>query len=199
MSVIKKVLNFFKQKSTSWKGQVILNHLSNKETVLDFGCGDLSLASYLKKKRPDLNITGVDVIKFENSFKDISFIQYDGKILPFKDNSFDTVISFYVFHHCVKAEEAFKECFRVAKKRVLFVEAISTYPLEVYCMGFIDWFFNVWKLKRIPLTFQFFTLEGWSLLFKKLSIKDYTKEELTSRFFSWLPVGRAYIFNVYKK
>lgn len=191
--------SLIQKKNTARKLKIILpyfNRLRKEEKILDFGCGDLSLASALKEKRPQLQITGVDVVDFGKRPKDISFVRYDGKVLPFSDSSFDTVLSFHVLHHCKDPEQAFKECLRVTKRRMLLIEPVARYSIEILGMKFMDWLFNVWKSESIPLTFQFLTYNRWKSVFAKYNLHVRSKKdvEILPKFF---PTGRSYLFELY--
>src|SRR5947207_9624087 len=94
------------KRNITWKTKLLEPYLKESKTLLDFGCGDLSLAKSLKEKNKRLQITGIDVVKFSKKINGITFRSYDGKILPFKNNSFDTVIAFFVFHHCDDAQKS---------------------------------------------------------------------------------------------
>jgi len=185
------------QKNSEWKRDVLLPFLKPGEKVLDFGCGDLTLAKSLKDKIPSLKMTGIDVVDFKNSDKNIDFKKYDGKKIPFKDNAFDTIISFYVFHHCDNALESYKECLRVAK-RVIFIESVKRTPLEVPMMMFLDWIFNIWKSKEISLPFQFYSEKEWEREFKKNKVKKIKKRNISSSFFRSLPIGGQVVFETIK-
>lgn len=165
-------LSFLHKYNSSKKVNKIALHLSNKkETVLDFGCGDLSFAKALKKVKPNLAITGVDVIDFRRRSRLVKFVHYDGKKLPFKNNSFDTVIAFHVLHHTTDAKKYFKELVRVAKKRILLVESIARTPLDFPGMRFMDWVFNAWKSEKVPMTYQFFSKKDWYKIYKLEKVK----------------------------
>lgn len=185
-----------KNKNALWKEKEISVLLKGREKILDYGCGDLLLARELKRTNKNLEITGVDVVSAPK-VKDIKFVKYDGKRLPFKDKTFETIVSVYVFHHCVDAEEAFTECVRVAKKRVVFIEAIAKSRWELLPMSLMDWFFNVWKPEPIPLTYQFKTLKEWKKIFKKLNLKIKTGKVIKNPI-AVLPVSDAYLFEVWK-
>jgi len=185
-----------KAKNATWKEQAVSNLLSKNETILDYGCGDLLFAQELLKNNSSLKITGVDVVSAPKS-RHIKFIKYKGDKLPFKENSFDTVISVYVFHHCKDAKIAFADCLRVAKKRVIFIEAIAKNKMEIYPMKFMDWFFNVWKPEPIPLTFQFKTISEWRSIFKGLKVKKAKGKEIKNPI-KLMPISEAYLFEVYK-
>lgn len=191
------MLSTLKEKNMKWKVKLLSPYIKGNDSVLDFGCGDLTFANELKKKNKDLNIIGVDIIEFPDRVKNIEFIKYDGYTLPFKDKSFDTVISFYVFHHCPSAEKALIECMRVAKKRVIFVEAVAGYRFEKYPMMLIDWICNLWKMELIPFTFQFYTKKQWNKILAKYKMY-YTLEEIKKTPFYFLPVGNAHIITIHK-
>ncbi len=186
-----------KVKNATWKEKEISLLLKKNEKILDYGCGDLMFARKLRDTNKTLKITGVDVVSAP-SIKGITFVKYDGKKLPFKNNTFDTVVSVYVFHHCKDAEKAFEECVRVAKNRVIFIEAIAKNRFEILPMKFMDWLFNVWKPEPIPLTFQFRTLEEWKKTFKKLKLKVKLEKEIKNPI-AIIPVSDAYLFEVVKK
>lgn len=94
--------------------------------VLDFGCGTATLSIMVKVKNPDAMIVGIDIDekiigiakrKVANKGLDIEIDKYDGNTLPYKNESFDRVISSLVFHHLtrVQKENALKELYRVLK------------------------------------------------------------------------------------
>lgn len=186
------------KKSIDWKTKVLLPYFEKFEKVLDFGCGDLSLSKSLKAIFPSLQITGIDVADFKNKQKYIKLIKYDGKKLPFKDNSFDTVIAFYVFHHCDDAIASFEECLRVGK-RVIVVESVYRYSLEVPFMKFADWIYNRFKSESVSLSYQFLSYKDWIKVFAENKLKVISSRKIKQMFFpSILPIGISYVFEVTK-
>ncbi len=104
-----------------------ISYLTDKASVLDFGCGTATLTVMAKEHRPGIKITGIDIdkdilIKAEDKINqknlDIKLTVYDGEKLPFTDFSFDRILSCLVFHHLetpVK-KKILTELFRVTKK-----------------------------------------------------------------------------------
>lgn len=196
---MRSILSSLREKNMKWKVDLLSSYFKKGETILDFGCGDLTFANELKKKNKDLDIIGVDIIEFPDRVKNIKFIKYDGYTLPFKDKSFDTVVSIYVFHHCEDAIASFKECARVAKNRVFFVESVYRHPLELPFMKIIDWFYNKIKPESVFLSYQFFSYDDWVRAFAKNDLKMGSFKKIKQIFLpSFLPIGISYIFEVIK-
>lgn len=86
-------------------------------SILDVGCGTGSLTIDLARTFPKAQITAVDLSypylkqaqKRLRHFPRVNFLQANAEDLPFKDNSFDAVVSCYLFH----------ELPRPARKRVI--------------------------------------------------------------------------------
>ncbi|CAM8372927.1 class I SAM-dependent methyltransferase [Candidatus Methylopumilus planktonicus] len=94
--------------------------------VLDFGCASGWLTIALAEM--GMNATGVDIspkaIDLANSNKKnirpsstslINFEVYKGHKLPFKNNSFDRIVCFDVFHHVRSQKDTLKEMSRVLR------------------------------------------------------------------------------------
>ena len=199
MSFLKYIFTTISQNSNAWKVQAFDGFLKGDESVLDFGCGDLALAAVLLKKYPKLKITGVDVVDFSKKPKNIQYVSYNGSKLPFKNNSFDTVISFYVFHHCPSAAASFKECARVARGRIVFVESVYRYPWERPFMKLLDWIYNKVKSESVPLSYQFLSYKGWQKVFIENNIKIKKSKRIKQIFLpEILPIGISYVFELAK-
>jgi len=95
------------------------------DTLLDAGCGDGEDAELMLKyfKR----IEGIDITENkawdEHRKENLALKTADAENLPYGDGSFDTVIEKDVLHHVSDPQKALKEMTRVAKKRVILVEA----------------------------------------------------------------------------
>lgn len=103
----------------------LLNPLSG-ESILEFGFGTAQNLILLKQRKPEALVQGVDIdpkIKSIAEYKlrkhnvEVPLHLYDGKTLPFVNNSFDKVFSSLVFHQ-LDAETkllCLKELHRVLK------------------------------------------------------------------------------------
>ena len=101
------------------------------DTLLDSGCGD-GWDAYLRLKYFK-KITATDIEVNANwpnlSAPGLSFQKADSEKLEFPDKSFDTVLEKDMLHHATNPEQALKEMVRVAKERVIVIEANRYNPL----------------------------------------------------------------------
>ena len=86
--------------------------------VLDIGCGD---AVIVWGGRPPDFVTCVDLDVYPHTH-----VQAAAEALPFKDNTFDTVLMLEILEHVDDVEAALKEALRVARR------VIISYPDESY-------------------------------------------------------------------
>lgn len=172
---------------------LLVPYLSDIRSLLDFGCGDLSLAKGLKTLLPALHITGVDVVDSGSRRAGITFTLYDGKTLPFRNNTFDVSISYHVFHHCSDPRAAFAELTRVTKKKVLIVEPVYRNRLDLFFMKIADRLGNGWRSVAIPMPFTFQTEATWRRFAREFhwTVASYKSAGV---FPTWLPAGVTKLF-----
>ena len=89
------------------------NSIAVTGDVLDFGCGSKPYVSLFKNAS---SYVGVD-LRHSGHDHSLSLIDvfYDGKVLPFSDQCFDSIVSFEVFEHISNLEEVLIELLRVLK------------------------------------------------------------------------------------
>lgn len=173
--------------------KILAPYLGEVRTLLDFGCGDLSLARLLHKEFPTLAITGVDVVDSGVRADGITFRLYDGQTLPFRNNTFDVSISYHVFHHCRDPRSAFGELARVTKRKLLIVEPVYRSRVDLFFMKIADRFGNGWRGVAIPMPFTFQTEATWRRFAREF---HWTVSETKSVgvFPRWLPIGETKLF-----
>jgi len=85
--------------------ELLKKYLKKDSDVLDIGCGNGRLYSYLKKELLCKKYLGIDQSKklidlAKENYKDGDFLVVDNVFkLPFADNSFDNVVAIAFFHH----------------------------------------------------------------------------------------------------
>lgn len=94
---------------------------SIKGRLLDAGCGKMPYREYILKKGAVREYIGLDIetalIYDENIKPDYT---WDGKVMPFEDDSFDSCIAIEVLEHCPEPEVFLKEVNRVLKPGGIF-------------------------------------------------------------------------------
>lgn len=128
-------------------------------TILDFGCGS---KPYKHLFTNCTEYIGVDIYNEGHSHdKDEIEFFYDGKKLPFEDNSFDNVFSSEVIEHIDNLDEILDEIYRVLKPGGLF---LLTTPF-------------VWNENELPHDYARYTSCGLAKLLDRhnFEVIEYTK------------------------
>ena len=112
---------FFRSKAEHLVSRV-RKFLSPEDKIIDLGAG-IGLISMLFKN-DQFDITPVDV-QNKSLYKSVCPILYDGKKLPFPDDSFDACFLLAVLHHTQDPEEILNEAKRVARKAIILEDIYS--------------------------------------------------------------------------
>ena len=143
--------------------------LTKKSKILDIGCGKGFMLYDFERLIPGIGIIGIDISKYaiKNSIPSIKkkLILGNCTNLPFKDNSFDLVISINTIHNLpiTKCERAIKEITRVTKKNGFITVDAYKNKIEKERMF-------MWNLTAKTILHE----KNWVKLFKKFSYKgDY--------------------------
>ena len=113
------------------------------DRVLDVGCGKAFLLYDLTQVVPGLEVRGIDISEYgvQNSKKEVREFLTVGNAnnLPYKDRSFDLVISINTLHnlHCYDLEKALKEVQRVGKENKYLV--VESYRNEEEKANLLYW------------------------------------------------------------
>lgn len=105
---------------------------------LEIGCGNGEVAKYIAKTYRG-SVTGIDVDpeqvkiarKNDDNIPHLKFVEADSTDLPFKDDSFDVVLSFGVLHHIDNWKGALEEIKRVLKSGGYFIYGDIIYPKAI--------------------------------------------------------------------
>ncbi len=115
------------------KFRYIQTHLPANSRVLDIGANDGYISEFINKSGHQVVLT--DIIKLNRT--NLPFFLYDGKILPFANNSFDIALLSYVLHHATNPEQILREASRVARKTIV-LESIVESERERGVLTFLD-------------------------------------------------------------
>ena len=142
-------------------------YLKNSRNVLDLGASCGRLANELSNKLPDTYFVGVDTNVQPKSF--IPIKKYDGKKIPFPDNSFDCVMIIDVLHHDENPAIILQEARRVSKKYILIKDHYWNNKFDFLLLKYSDYFGN--KPYGVALPYNFLNIANWESLIKESNLK----------------------------
>lgn len=142
----------------------ITPYLKRGDRILDIGSGGCTVAKSLKDN--GYEITPLDVID-KSVHQDFRPLIYDGKNIPFPDNSFDVALLITVLHHTKKPVEVLREAVRVAP-RIIVTEDLYKGFFQKYLTFAMDSLSN-WEFFGHPHTNM---MQGqWEEVFRGLGLK----------------------------
>lgn len=160
----------------------VIKKLFNDKTkiqLLDIGCGDMLLSEKIIQLDSRLNPICLDIYPLPQNLKDENkwekYIQFDGKNLPFSENSFDVAILSDVLHHDFKnsfnlLNEAARVCQFIIIKDHFEYGIYSRIMLKI--MDFVgNWGYGV----SIPD--RYFTKNSYVNLFKNAGLTEVIRIE----------------------
>lgn len=147
--------------------QLICEEMPQHATVLDVGCGSGELAQSIMHKRPDLEISGLEVRVRPQTF--IPVVTYDGQHLPFEDQSFDVVMFIDVLHHTNCALNLLAEARRVARQLIIIKDHLCEGAWDQRILRWMDRVGN--DRFDVPSPGNYWSREQWLRCFQELTLK----------------------------
>ncbi len=120
--IISRLLLKYDSKRSDDIVRKIKSFLKTEDKIIDVGAGLCTVTRKLKKA--GYNISPID-IKNISLFDDMTPVVYDGKKIPFRDDSFDTALLITVLHHTQSPEAVLLEAKRVARKIIVMEETYN--------------------------------------------------------------------------
>ena len=136
----RKILEFSIPRFDIHTDGIHILHLAGNESILEVGCGDGSVLLNLRKEQHHQGrLVGIDLSKGMFSKTDtlqkqlsikppIEFLEQSADVLPFLDNSFDCILSFFMVYHMPDIEKALTEWKRILKLKGKII--IATFSQE---------------------------------------------------------------------
>lgn len=135
---------------------------------LDVGCGSGELAGLIQEKQNNIVIDGVDVLVRPENLS-MKIIEFDGKQLPFVDDSYDFVMLVDVLHHTEDKGVLLKECKRVAREFILIKDHFCESRWDRMRLSFMDWVGN--RSYNVSLPYSYLSEGSWETLYQEVGIK----------------------------
>lgn len=147
--------------------EIFASYLPREVSVLDVGCGDGQLASALGNLRPDLRITGIDVLERDDCA--IPMKAFDGEIIPFEDRTFDVVMMADVLHHTGDPTQLLRESMRVSRHWIILKDHTRNGLFAGSTLRFMDWVGNA--RHGVALPHNYWSEEEWLGAFRDLGLE----------------------------
>jgi SAM-dependent methyltransferase len=151
--------------------EVLAGHLAGLmpegAEVLDVGCGDGMLAAVIKERRPDIGISGIDVLV--RAATRIPVRHFDGVTLPCADGSYDGVMFVDVLHHTADPAALLREACRVARRCIIIKDHARDGFLARPTLRFMDWVGNA--RHGVVLPYNYWRRRQWDEAFSALDLE----------------------------
>lgn len=157
--------------------EVLARHLGEllprRAKVLDVGSGDGLLARRIMDARPDVSISGVDVLA--RPAASIPVRVFDGIRLPFDADSFDAAMMVDVLHHASEQDVLLREMARVARGRIVIKDHFVAGALAHPTLRFMDWVGN--RRHGVALPYAYWTPDRWERGFANAGLRVVEQRE----------------------
>jgi SAM-dependent methyltransferase len=145
---------------------IIAPMIPPRAAVLDVGCGDGQVAAQILARRPDVSITGLDIL--ERPATAIPVRLFDGLSMPVADKSHDVVLFVDVLHHTDDPRVLLREARRVAREAVIIKDHFRDGLLAGATLRFMDWVGNARHGVRLP--FNYWRRDEWVEAWEQTSL-----------------------------
>ncbi|MBD2494565.1 class I SAM-dependent methyltransferase [Nostoc sp. FACHB-280] len=156
-------------------------------TGLDVGCGSGEVAKLIQTKKHNLHLTGVDVLVRKDAM--INVIEFDGKVLPFADKSFDFTMLIDVLHHTDNPAILLEECVRVSRKFIIIKDHKCESWYDRIRLNLMDWIGN--RAYGVYLPYNFLSNRKWHDLYSDAQLSS----ELTVSKLNLYPQPLSFVFD----
>jgi ubiquinone/menaquinone biosynthesis C-methylase UbiE len=175
LALTRKVMKNQYSKRAKQIARRVSPYILGKDKIIDIGTGTGYVARSIIEKKKNI-ITCVDV-RLNPLCKTLPVLIYDGKRLPFKDNTFDTALLIAVLHHCRQPLKVLDEAVRVSSKKVIIMEDLFESSLEKWLTLIEDSIVN-WEFRGHPHSNK--TEKAWLEVFDKkgLQVINFEKFQL---------------------
>jgi len=155
------------QHRARWTARRLGPWIQPADHVLDVGAGDCRLAELLTHK-VGCRVTPVDVADYNKT--SLPLTRFDGRRLPFDDDSFDVVLLIFVLHHAADPRSVLEEARRVCRRHVIVFEDINVNFWDRWVFrGFHRWL--EWS-QKIPRPFHEWQPDRWSQLAREVGLRE---------------------------
>jgi SAM-dependent methyltransferase len=150
--------------------RTLCDHLTavipDETRVLDVGCGDGLLSRMIMDRRPDVAISGIDVLLRPKTHIPVEL--FDGQKIPFADNSYDVVMFVDVLHHTTDPMILLRDATRVARRAIVIKDHTRDGLLAGPTLRLMDEVGNA--RHGVALPFNYWSRDQWLAAFNTLGL-----------------------------
>ena len=144
---------------------LIKKYLPPKGKIIDIGAGSCDVVSSLINDGYKVTALDIQDLSF---YDDIKPVIYDGKKIPFSNNTFDVALIVYVLHHVGDVKKMLFEARRVARQVIVVEELVPDSLLGKFLLYSWDCLINL-EFFRHPHSNK--TDKQWREIFKSVKLK----------------------------
>jgi SAM-dependent methyltransferase len=133
-------------------------------TVLDLGCGDGLLGRTIRTERPDLALTGMDVLVRPKTR--IPVQEFDGLSVPMGDRSVDVILLVDVLHHADNPIRLLTEAARVARRAIIIKDHMQAGWFDRQTLRLMDWTGSA--ALGVSLPCNYWSAQEWTLALQRI-------------------------------
>ena len=149
-------------------------------SILDVGAGDGSLGLVFQTFRPATHVVGIEVTLRAATRPGAQMVRFDGRSIPFADESFDVSLVSNVIHHASDPGALLRETRRVTRKRIIVKDHLSGGRLDDLKLAALDVMGNLRLGAQVAAVYL--TRQRWNDLFASLpGVRVSTFERLPFR------------------
>lgn len=131
--------------------ELLARMIPDGSRVLDVGGGDGLIASLIQERKPTCRLECVDVLEREHSHMPVKL--FDGRQLPYDDESMDVVMFVDVLHHTDDPTVLLREAARVSRGGILIKDHTRDGFLAGPTLRFMDYVGNARHGVRLPYNY----------------------------------------------
>lgn len=146
---------------------LIISLLDDSKEILDVGCGDGKIDAMIMERKPNINITGIDVLVRDTTY--IPVIEYDGVNIPDIAEKPDTIMAIDVLHHTDNPEKLVAEMVRKTNKYLIIKDHYKHGLLSYIKLRAMDYVGNAHYKVRLP--YNYLSPKMWEKIFQDNGLK----------------------------
>lgn len=151
--------------------RVLANHIARLVSpgakLLDVGGGDGLLAHEIRQRRPDLMVTGIDVLVRPKTHVPVE--PFNGRCIPYDDGAFDSVLFVDVLHHAEDPMQLLREAARVARSEVILKDHTMDTRLSGPILRFMDRVGN--ERHGVNIVYNYWSTARWRTAFADVRLE----------------------------